>query len=68
MLLEPKEAHDDNNNVDEAEVRQDRDKVDVELLVEVEEFDVNAATCQQTPMLANHASETANLRIEARLG
>lgn len=58
MLFEPKQAHHDNKNVDEAEVCQDRDKVDVELLVEVEELDVNPAS-----MLARattHASQRFN--------
>lgn len=52
VLFEPKQPHHDNENVDEAEVGQDRDKVDVELLVEVEELDVNAASllAHTTPM------------------
>lgn len=49
MLLEPVETDDDDENVDEAEVGQDWDKVNVQLLVSVEVFDVLAASLLVLP-------------------
>jgi hypothetical protein len=42
MLLEPVKPHDNDDNVDEAQVSQDRDQVNVYLLVCFEGIDINA--------------------------
>jgi hypothetical protein len=42
MSLEPEQAYDDNNDVDEAEVGKHRDKVEIELLVRLEVLYVDA--------------------------
>jgi len=43
MPLKPKEAHDNYHNVDEAQVGQDRNEVNVELLVRLEILDIDTA-------------------------
>lgn len=43
MLLEPVQPDDDDNDVDEAEVCQDGDKVNIQLLIRVEVLDVLSA-------------------------
>lgn len=42
MFLKPKQAHDNDNNVDKAQVGENRDEVDVELLVQVERLYIYA--------------------------
>lgn len=77
MLPEPPQAHDDDGNVDEAEVGDDGDKVQVQLLVRRQLCEVHAVTAVLDTMLACLLACWANktvsvdvgyIRIQTRLG
>ena len=68
VFLKPEQAHDDNQDVDEAEVGEDGDEVDIKLLVGLEFVHINTVRKTTVSDASENTREEQDARIQPRLG
>jgi hypothetical protein len=60
VLAKPEEAHKNGKRVDEAQVGEDGDEVDVELLVRIQVFDIDTAEQRSKEIISSQLSHRSN--------